>query len=70
MCNFISKIKGLALAEGIREYGAEGDIGVKRVEVARELRSIHNHELHYFYSSANIRVIKSRIRWMGHGTRV
>jgi hypothetical protein len=41
--------------------------GPKREE-ARSWRKLHNDELHSLYSSLNIvRVIKSRMRWVGHG---
>jgi len=29
-------------------------------------RKLHNKELHNFYSSPNIMVIKSRMKWAGH----
>ena len=46
--------------------------GLKREEVTRELRKLHNEELNDLYSSSNIvRVIKSRRkRWAGHVRRM
>jgi hypothetical protein len=45
--------------------------GPKRDEVTGEWRKPHNEELHDLYSSPTIvRVIKSRIRWVGHVARV
>jgi hypothetical protein len=43
-------------------------IGLKRDEVTKEWRKLHNEELHILYSSPNIiRQIKSRrTRWAGH----
>jgi acyl-coenzyme A synthetase/AMP-(fatty) acid ligase len=42
--------------------------GLKRDEVTRGWRKLHNEELHNLYSSPNIiRMIKSRrTRWTGH----
>jgi hypothetical protein len=41
--------------------------GPKRDEVTGEQRKLQNGELHNFYSSRNIRQIKSRrMRWAGH----
>jgi hypothetical protein len=41
--------------------------GLKRVEVTREWKKLHNMELNDLYSSPNILwVIKSRMRWVGH----
>jgi len=42
--------------------------GLKRDEVAREWRKLHNEELNDLYCATNIvRVIKSiRMRWVGH----
>jgi hypothetical protein len=46
--------------------------GPKRDKVARDLRKLHNEELHKLYSSPNIiRKIKSmRMRWAGHVVRM
>jgi hypothetical protein len=43
-----------------------------RVEVAGELRKLHNEELHILYFSPNIirQVTSRRMRWMGHFARV
>ena len=46
--------------------------GLKRDEVTREWRKLHNEELNDMYSSPNIvRVIKSRtVRWVEHVARM
>jgi hypothetical protein len=46
--------------------------GLKREEMVRGYRRLHNEELHNLYASLNItRVIKSRrIRWAGHTVRM
>jgi hypothetical protein len=42
--------------------------GLKRDEVTGEWRKLHNKELRDLYSLPSIiRIIKSRMRWMGHG---
>jgi hypothetical protein len=44
--------------------------GPKRDEVTGEWRRLHNEELYNQYFSPNIRVIKSRMSWTGHLTRM
>ena len=45
--------------------------GPKRDEVTRERRKLHNEGLNDLYCSLGIvRVIKSRIRWVGHVVRM
>jgi hypothetical protein len=43
----------------------------KRDEIKGEWRRLHNKKLHNLYSSPTIvRVIKSRMKWMGHLARM
>jgi hypothetical protein len=50
--------------------GLRGIFGFK-IEELPELRRMHNEELNNLYSSTNtIKVIKSRMRLVGHGTRM
>jgi GH43 family beta-xylosidase len=44
--------------------------GLKRDEVTREWRKLHNEELSDLCSTPNIRVIKSRRRWAVHVARM
>jgi hypothetical protein len=45
--------------------------GLKRDEVMGEWRIMHNEELRNLYSSTSIiRIIKSRMRWVGHVARM
>jgi hypothetical protein len=45
--------------------------GRKRDEVMEEWIKLHNDELHELYSlPSKIRIIKSRMRWMGNVTRM
>jgi hypothetical protein len=45
--------------------------GSKRHEVTGEWRKLHNEEFHDLYSSPSIiRMIKARMRWKGHVTRM
>jgi hypothetical protein len=45
--------------------------GLKRDEVTGEWRKLHNEEFNDLYSSSNtVRVIKSRMRWVGHVARM
>jgi hypothetical protein len=50
------------------EYFLRKIFGLKKDEVIREWRKLHNEELHNFYSLPSIiRVIKSRkMRWEDH----
>jgi hypothetical protein len=40
--------------------------GHKKKGVMGKRRKLHNEELHNLFSSPDIKVIKSRMRWMGH----
>jgi len=44
--------------------------GPKREKMVRGWRRLHSEELLSFYASANIRIIKSRIRWVEHVARM
>jgi hypothetical protein len=45
--------------------------GPKRDEVIGSWRKLHNEELHNLYSSSNIiRMIKSRMKWVGNVERM
>jgi hypothetical protein len=45
--------------------------GLKRDEVMGEWRKLHNDKLHDLYSTPSIiRIIKLRMRWAGHVTRI
>jgi hypothetical protein len=44
--------------------------GPKRDRVTEEWRKLHNEELNDLYSSSNIRMIKSRMRWVGRVARM
>jgi hypothetical protein len=44
--------------------------GPKRDEVTKEWRRLHNEKLYDTFSSPSIRLIKSRIRWVGLVERV
>jgi hypothetical protein len=45
--------------------------GLKRDEVTGEWRKLHNEEFHNLYSSPSIiRIIKLRMRWVGHVARM
>jgi hypothetical protein len=46
-------------------------LGLKREEILRNWRKLHDEELHDLYSSPNIvKVIKTRgMRWVGHVAR-
>jgi hypothetical protein len=41
-------------------------LGLKRVEITPNLRIVHNEELHNLYSLSDMRMFKSRMRWIRH----
>jgi len=54
-----------------RGTGCWGIYGLQVEEVVERWRRLHSEELHNLYISPNtIRVIKSKIKWAGHVTRI
>ena len=70
-CETWSLTEGGKEAEGVWEYVLGRIFGPRRDEVTEEWRRLYNEELNNLYSSSNIvRVLKSRMRWAGHVTRM
>jgi hypothetical protein len=62
-----SDIKGMIKTEGVKNKVLRRLSGLKRDEVTRGWRNVHNEKLHNLCSSLSIiRMIKSRRIWSGH----